>query len=215
MRTDAPPLLPILRSQLQGELLAAVLLTDREHSVSELATMLRAPVPTVAREVARLVGAGLFASRRVGTARLVSAGRTSPLAGPLTELIARSFGPAAVLAREFTSVADVDRIEIFGSWAARFRGEPGPPPGDVDVLVVGSPDPDDVHDATDRAEQALGREVNVVVVERDRWKTSKDAFLKHTRSAPRVAVLAADTDSGRTDELAARPRRRRRASGSP
>jgi predicted nucleotidyltransferase len=214
MRTDAPPLLPILRSQLQGELLAAVLLTDREHSVSELATMLRAPIPTVAREVARLADAGLFASHRVGTARLVSAGRASPLAEPLTELIARSFGPTAVLAREFSSVAGVDRVEIFGSWAARFRGEPGPPPGDVDVLVIGSPDPDDVHDAIDRAERVLRREVNAVVVSADRWKTSKDAFLKHIRSAPRVPVLAADADSGRADELATRPRRRRAASGS-
>ena len=30
---------------------------------------------------------------------------------------------------------DID-IFIFGSWAARYRGEPGPPPNDIDVAVV-------------------------------------------------------------------------------
>lgn len=189
MRTYAPPLLPIFRSQLQGELLAVALLDDRERSVSELAGTLGAPVPTVAREVGRLVDAGLLTSRRVGTARLVRADRTSPYAEPLTELVARSFGPIAILGRELAGVAGIERVEIFGSWAARFRGEAGPPPGDIDVLVIGTPDPDDLHDAIVRVERAVGREVNSMVVPMDLWKTTQDAFLKQIRSRPRVTAL--------------------------
>jgi predicted nucleotidyltransferase len=29
-------------------------------------------------------------------------------------------------------------LAVFGSWAARYRGERGPVPGDVDLLVVGT-----------------------------------------------------------------------------
>jgi len=198
MRTYAPPLLPIFRSQLQGELLAVVLLSEQERSVSELAAMLRAPVPTVAREVARLEEAGLLVSRRVGTARLVRANSASTLTEPLTELVLRSFGPVTILAREFSDLDGVDRVDIFGSWAARYRGEPGPPPGDIDVLVVGTPDPDDVHDAAVRAEQALGREVNTVVVSVDRWNKAEDPFLQQIRARPRVPVLAADDRTAST-----------------
>lgn len=192
MRTYAPPLLPIFRSQLQGELLAAVLLGDQERSVSELAAMLGAPVPTVAREVARLEDAGLLKSRRVGTARLVRADDASPLTKPLTELVLRTFGSVTVIAREFAGLPRIDRVDIFGSWAARYQGESGPPPGDIDVLVVGSPDRDDVYDAARHAEQVLGREVNPVVVSAKRWKAAEDAFLRGVQSGPRVPVLSAE-----------------------
>jgi DNA-binding transcriptional ArsR family regulator len=192
MRTYAPPLLPIFRSQLQGELLAVVLLSGQERSVSELAAILRAPVPTVAREVARLEEAGLLASRRVGTARLVRANSASPLIDPLTELVLRAFGPATVLAREFSDLDGIERVDIFGSWAARYRGEPGPPPGDIDVLVVGTPDPDALHDAAGRAEQTLGRDVNTVVVSVDHWNKAEDPFLQQIHARPRIPVLVAD-----------------------
>lgn len=79
-----------------------------------------------------------------------------------------------------------------------YRGEPGPPPGDIDVLVVGTPDPDDVHDAAVRAEQALGREVNTVVVSVDRWNKAEDPFLQQIRAGPRVPVLAADDRTAST-----------------
>lgn len=189
MRRQAPPLLPIFRSQLQGELLAAVLLGSEERSISDLAAVLQAPVPTVAREVARLAEAGLLTSRRVGTARLVRADQSSPLIEPLTELVLRTFGPASVIAHEFADLDGIERVDIFGSWAARYRGEAGPPPGDIDVLVVGSSDPDDVYDAAIRVERVLGREVNAVVVTADRWNEGHDAFLRQIRDRPRVLVL--------------------------
>lgn len=195
MRTYAPPLLPIFRSQLQGDLLAAVLLSDQERSISEIAGTLDAPVPTVAREVSRLEEAGFFTSRRVGTARLVRANTASPLTPPLTELVLRAFGPATILAHHLGDVEGIDSVAIFGSWAARYHGEPGPPPGDIDVLVIGNPDRDDVYDAATEAERQLGREVNTVVVTAEQWRTSDDPFLTQIRSRPQVPVLEQSADS--------------------
>ena len=48
-----------------------------------------------------------------------------------------------------------DQVLIFGSWAARCHQQPGPPPHDLDVLVVGEPARD--------AEQRLGLPVNPVI----------------------------------------------------
>jgi predicted nucleotidyltransferase len=196
MRTSAPPLLPIFRSQLQGELLAAVLLADTESSISGLAVQLGAPVATVQREVTRLERAGILTSRRIGHTRLVKPDRSSPVHEPLTELVLRSFGPAAVLARELGAVDGIQRAEVFGSWAARYRGQPGPPPGDIDVLVVGDPDRDDVYDAARRAEQRLGREVNPVVVSPLRWENTDEPFLRGLQERPRVAILEEDESAG-------------------
>lgn len=117
MRTAAPPLLPIFRSKLQGDLLGIVLFdTDREQSLTGLAEMIGGSVAAVQREVDRLEEAGVVASRRVGRTRLVSADRSSPIREPLTELVLRTFGPPQVIAEEFEDLEGVDAAYLFGSW---------------------------------------------------------------------------------------------------
>jgi predicted nucleotidyltransferase len=121
--------------------------------------------------------------------RLVSANRSSPIIESLTDLVLRTFGPVTVLERELRDVAGVVRAEIFGSWAARYQGERGGPPGDIDVLVIGEPDRDELYDATSRAERVLGREVNLVIVTRQRWEAGTEPFLRGLRSRPRVGIV--------------------------
>jgi DNA-binding transcriptional ArsR family regulator len=188
MRTPAPPLLAIFRSQLQGELLARVLLGPRELTISDLARALGAPVATVHREVARLEDAGVLTSTRVGRARLVSANEDNPALRPLRELVMVTFGPRQVVAEEFAGIARADEVLIFGSWAARYAGDAGRPPGDVDVLVVGDADRDEVFDAAQRAAERLGREVNATVVSRQRWSEAAEPFLQEVRRRPLVSV---------------------------
>lgn len=190
MRTKAPPLLPIFRSRLQGELLAAVLLGDRgTSSVTDLARRLGADVATVQREVERLERAGILTSTRQGRSRLIAPNTDSPLHTPLVELLLVSFGPPYVLADEFAGIEGVDEIYLFGSWVARFQGGEGPAPEDIDVLIVGDADRDELYDAARRAEHRLQREVSVTLRKKDAWLGSNDPFLRQVRSSPLVPVL--------------------------
>lgn len=54
-----------------------------------------------------------------------------------------TYGPRPVLTDPFADIEGVEAF-IFGSWVARYTGEPGPAPADVDVLVVGAADLDDL-----------------------------------------------------------------------
>ncbi len=73
-RQSAPPLLPILRSQQQGEILALLLGDpELELSLTEIATRLGVPHPSVYREIQRAEQAGLVTSRKIGNTRLVRA----------------------------------------------------------------------------------------------------------------------------------------------
>lgn len=188
MRTAAPPLLPIFRSQLQGELLALVLLGQDQVTVSDLARRLDAPFATVAREVNRLERAGLLRSRRVGRARQIAVDDDNPAVRPLRELVMIAFGPRQVIADEFGGLAGLSELLIFGSWASRYSGVEGTPPGDVDVLVVGDPNRDEVYDAARRAEARLSREVNPTVVSSQRWAEAAEPFLIEIRSRPTVPL---------------------------
>src|SRR5258708_12270709 len=98
MQAQPPPLLPLLRSRLQAELLTLVLLTPgREWTLTELASKVGGSVSSAQREIARAEQTGVITSRRLGNTRLVTAA-DSPLTGPLTELLLRSFGPRQLLA---------------------------------------------------------------------------------------------------------------------
>lgn len=190
MRTKAPPLLPIFRSRLQGELLAAVMFGENEsESLTQLAQKLKADVATVQREVDRLERAGVLSSRRIGRARIVSADTSSPLYQPLAQLVLKTFGPTRVLAQELRRIPGIEDAYIFGSWASRYHGIEGPPPGDIDVLVIGKPDRDDLFEAGLEAERRLGREVSIIVRSKHAWEKPTDAFVSQIRGGPIVSVF--------------------------
>jgi DNA-binding transcriptional ArsR family regulator len=183
-------LLPLLRSPLLGELLAWVFLhPDETSSVTDLAKRFKTSQSTVSREADRLAATGLVREERRGNLRLLRANLDGPLARPLTELLTLTYGPAAVIGDVLSPVRGIDLAYIYGSWAARYAGEPGPPPHDVDVLVVGDADEDDLFDAARSAERQLGREVNVHRVSAEAWRNPGDnPFLASVRSRPLVPV---------------------------
>lgn len=193
MKTTGPPLLPLLRSRLQADLLTVILLgPDREWTLTELAHRIGASVATVQREVSRAEQTAVVSSRRLGNTRLVTAAQ-SPLTEPLTELLLRSFGPRQVVAEEIASVDGIDAAYVFGSWAARYTGEEGRAPNDIDVLVIGRPDRDDLDEAARRAGHRLGREVDVVTRSHDWWHRGDDSFREQIRSRPLVPLSSEGT----------------------
>jgi Helix-turn-helix domain len=190
MRSAAPALLPIFRSPLQADILAALLLApDAEMSLTDLARRFDAPLSTVHGEVRRLAEAGLLQRRNVGRTSLVRANTRNRLFDPLAELLLLSWGPQQVVAEEFAQLPDTDRVLIFGSWAARYQGRTGPAPHDLDVLVVGEPGREAVYDAADRAQQRLGVPVNPVIRTVGVWRAGKDPLVEQIRKSPFVTVL--------------------------
>lgn len=189
MRSDAPALLPILRSRHLADILTLIILhPDEEYSLSEIAAKLSLPLTTVQREATRLTSSGLLRERRVGRARLVSANLASRYARPLAELVTLAFGPQFVVAEEFCSLGAVT-VAIYGSWAARYEGDVGRPPNDVDVLVIGDTSRRDLYEAAERAEQRLGLPVNPVLCSESRWFAATDPLIQQIRTAPVVWVV--------------------------
>jgi predicted nucleotidyltransferase len=189
VRTAAPALLPVFRSRLQGELLALLFGdTEAEWTVDGLAERTSHPYQTVASEIRRLQAADLVTTRNIGRGKLLRANTESPYFRPLAQLVLMAFGPPLVVGEEFGPLAGVEQIFIFGSWAARYAGESGPAPRDVDVLLVGTPDRDAAYEAARRAEHRLGREVNIVIRRPEHWRTASDGFSRQLRSSPLLEI---------------------------
>lgn len=195
MRTVAPALMPVFRSPNQGAILAVLLgYPDREYSLTELARTLSDPHRAVAKqsvqkEVDRLVDAGILRERRLGRNRLVRANLDHPATAPLTQLALITFGPHSVIAEEFADLPGADEILIFGSWAARYRGETGHHPADIDVLVVGTTSRLAATDAARRAEERLNIPVNPQTCTPQQWRDPQTwTLLIEIQQRPYVSV---------------------------
>jgi predicted nucleotidyltransferase len=190
MRTPPPPLLPLLRSRVQAELLALLFLhPDEQFSLTEAADAINASVKAVHTEANRLVDAGLVRDARRGNLRMLQAETDSALARPLTDLLMVAYGPLAVLPEALRAVEGIEKVFVYGSWAARYRGESGAVPNDVDVLVIGDADKDALDDAARQTQQRLRREVNIRRIRRSTWETDDtDPFLRSVRSRPLVEI---------------------------
>lgn len=191
MRSAPPALLPVLRSQVAGDLLALLYLhPEEEYSLTEAAGAIDASLNAVHYEVARLSEAELIQTRKRGNLRLIRAVTDSLLTRPLTDLLAVTYGPLPVLTDLIAGVDGVNEAYIYGSWAARYRGEPGPVPVDVDVLVVGTADPDNLEDVAEKAQLTLRRAVNIRRIRPETWnaRNPTDPFIKSVKSRPLVTV---------------------------
>jgi len=193
MKVPAPALIPVLRSDVQGRLLARLFADpSTPHSLSDLVAWTGSSLPTVQREVGRAEAAGIVTTEKVGPTRLVRANPDHPLYAPLAQVILSTYGPPAIIAREFADVRGAAAVALFGSWAARYLGRPGRAPNDIDVLVIGSPEREIVDDAAERAERILRFPVQATVRSRAEWASGSDSFVREVKKRPLVVVLAED-----------------------
>jgi DNA-binding transcriptional ArsR family regulator len=189
VRTAPPLVAPLFRSDGQARLLAELFLSGADElNLNELATRVGLAYGTVHREVRRLLEAGLLSERRVGQARLVRPNPGSPLTQPVRDLLLVSAGPVPLLAAELRDISGVQAAFLYGSFAARMRGEPGNAPNDIDVMVVGSPDPMAVYEACRRVGDQVRREVNATIMTPDEIQ-EHSGFLAQVRRSATVPII--------------------------
>lgn len=189
-RNPAPSLLPVLRSRQQGEILALLLGDpDLELSLTDISARTGTPHPSVHREIERAEQAGLVTSRKVGSTRLVRANTASPYYTGLAEVLTRAFGVPVVLAQVLQPLHGIKAAYIYGSWAARYEGRSGQRPvGDIDVLILGDPDRDQLYAALGAAEERLGRPVQATIRDCAWLDTGTSAFHDTVTSRPILQI---------------------------
>jgi predicted nucleotidyltransferase len=186
---SAPALAPLFRSQQQLRILADLFGSDEEVSIGELAQRAHVAQATASREVARLASHGLVLTRSLGRNTLVTANWKLPWANELRSILVQTVGILGQLATALSGVKGVEAAFVFGSWAARYLGEPGPTPKDIDVLVVGEAPLRSVRHACSSVERDLRVDVNPIVVDHRRWsEAGPEPFISELKGRPLVPI---------------------------
>lgn len=198
MRSTSSPLLPILKSTLQGDLLALLYLNpDETFSLTDIARATESNVKTVHVEANRLVASGFAKERRAGNTRLLGSPDPSPVVNALRDLLVVSYGPVPVLTNLLRQVNGVEEAFIYGSWAARHGGAVGPIPHDVDVAVIGSADLDDLDSVGREAQALLRKHVDIRRLSHTAWTdlNSDNPFVLSLRERPRAYLPLGGIDA--------------------
>ena len=190
MSESAPALAPLFRSDQQLRILAVLFAgEDAELAIGELAARAGVAQATASREVARLARHGLVVTKPLGRNTLVSANWALPWAKELRSILVQTVGVLGRLAVALDGIDGIEEAFVFGSWAARYTGEPGPAPRDVDLLIVGDASLRSVRRACKAIEGELRVEINPVVIDHDHWTAADpDPFIAELRGRPIVRV---------------------------
>ena len=187
-RPRSSPLAPILRSDAQARVLAAVLLSPESLHVRAIADRIQLPYSVVQREIDRLEDARLVKSSRFQTARVVRPNEAHPLYPELRALLLKAYGPQYLLSDLLLREPGSLEAYIFGSWADRYHGNWGAEWGDVDVAVIGKLSPARVEELESQAEDVLGWPVQITVIAPGTWRDATEPFIKTVQQRPLVPL---------------------------
>lgn len=199
MGAPAPALAGIFRSDTQLRLLGELAARgDDALNINELARRISAHYSQVHREVERLLKMQLLEEEQVGRARTVRLSDRNAYVAPLRQILLMTYGPLPTLRAALEQLSYLVDIRIFGSWARRYAGQVGPPPQDVDVLVVFDerhpdfPEEDTLpifQAVSTASNQVPGITINATIVPVDEWAEASSAFLEEVQSGPQVGVV--------------------------
>jgi predicted nucleotidyltransferase len=189
MRTGAPALLPLFRSEMQVELLALLFLQPgRAWTLGGLSSTLGATQSSVHKELRRLLDAGLVRRDTRHRPHSYEAAEDSPAYKPLRELLALTAGVGPRLAAVLAHVDGVYAAAIHGSWAAgRVR-----PDSDLDVLVIADGDRRAVQQAARAVGRRIRRDVDATVITPERLRdlvAHDNPFIRRILNGPREDVI--------------------------
>lgn len=188
MRTSAPTLLPLFRSETQVRLLALLLLQpERRFTLQALASALDAPQSSIHRELKRAEDAGIITRDSTVRPHQFRAAPDEPFVDPLKALIAGTVGVETELRRSLDR-PDVESAVIHGSWATGKRR----PDSDIDVLVVGNAELRDLRRAVRPIGKTAGRTVDLTVVTADEFRSlvrERSSFARRVLEAPTIPLV--------------------------
>lgn len=110
------------------------------------------------------------------------------MSGDLRSLLTTTYGPVAQV-REAFATLPVNYVAVFGSYAARWHGEPGPPPNDIDVVVVGDLDYEAPWNTTASLSRQLDIEVNAVLRDSDAWDDDDTPFSRAIKQGHVIDII--------------------------
>jgi predicted nucleotidyltransferase len=179
----------LLTSSTRARLLTLFLThPTEEYYLRELSRRTGQSLRAVQHELPRLERLGLLIVHQRGRQKLYRANEQHPLFPELKRIVYKTAKLGDVLREAIEGIEGVEAAFVYGS-VAKGRERPG---SDVDLMVIGKPDPDLLHQAVRKAEETLGREVSLATMSPEEWQSrhaSRDAFVTELLKSEKIILI--------------------------
>lgn len=164
----------------------------KSYYLRQLARLTDIALGPVQREIRQLVEAGLVNRKTVGTQTLYSANRESPVFREIKGLVTKTIGTHDVLATALEPLENsINLAFVYGSVARSREREQS----DVDLMVVGNVEFDQVVETIRDAEKILNREINPTVYSNREFTLKlRGNFLKNVLSEKKLFIIGNEND---------------------
>jgi predicted nucleotidyltransferase len=150
---------------------------ERSFYLSEIARITGTSAGNVQREMNRLQKEGVVKSEKRGNLRYFELDKKNPVFSDIENIVKKTIGIEAELAEIFRKLKGISFAFIFGSYVKEgLRNE-----SDIDIVLIGKPDEDELNKKISLAEKSIGREINYHLYSLPEFKKKikRDSFLKN------------------------------------
>ena len=161
--------------------------------VRQLASILREDPGNLSKELCKIEKEGVFIAEIKGNQKHFYLNKRYSLYNELKSILFKTVGVEGRLKDIIEKVKGVQLSFIYGSYAANKENASS----DVDLLIVGSPDEDELLERIESAEQSLGREITYNIYPAKAFKEKrkrKDNFITNILKRPKI-ILKGDLDA--------------------
>jgi len=183
-----------LRSDLRRKLLA-YFYSNRSARVyvRQLASSLGVDSTNLSRELARLEREGLLQSEIEGRQRYYRVNTQYPYLKAVFSLLQGTVGVVPTLKSALHHVQGIDGAYLYGSFAKNEEDASS----DIDLLIIGRPDANDLAKEVSKLEKNLNREVSYTVLKPQELKrklAAHDPFLTDVWQGKRIELIGNEQD---------------------
>jgi len=189
-----PILERLFSSRVRVQLLSYFLLhPESRNHIRALASQVDAQYSAVWKELNNLEKAGLLHSETLGGRRIFTLNSQYPIVPELRNIFLKTVGAGDIVRGSLKDLEEVDVAFIFGSFA---EGE-ADADSDLDIMLIGDLDIEQVTPIIVELEHMLDRNVNYVLFTMEEWKSrvaDKDPFIINVKNATKVMLIGSPDD---------------------
>jgi len=161
---------------------------EKKYYLRELERILDIPVGNVRRELLNLEKSGLFKREKMGKQVYYSVNKQSPIFEEFKRIVSKTIGVEGILRKELQKVKNINVAFIFGSYAKEKEDSFS----DIDLMIIGKPDEDELISKISSVEKKLNREINYSIFSSEDFKRGlrkKEVFLEEIMAGPKLFII--------------------------
>jgi len=182
----------LITSRVRIDLIAHfVLHPEGRYHIRGLEKVLDAQYSAIWRELENLEQAGVIQSEEDGGRRVFRLNPDYPLGDELRGMILKTVGAGDQIRKALVGLDGIHAAFIYGSYA---DGQVDAY-SDLDLMIIGEADLENLNPAVSALEAELGRPVNIITYSLHEWKSkleAEDPFAKEVLDGPKVMLVGSD-----------------------